>query len=127
MHLVAMGILLVLQLALPGAAIWGASIDKFSIPYWACSIAFTLLVTLMIVARVLLMRRRIRDTMGSEYGRAYAGIAAMLVECALLYALISSAFITLYGLRSTAFNLFVPLMIMVEVKRCPLSTFETPN
>ncbi|KAK0222295.1 hypothetical protein IW262DRAFT_1460611 [Armillaria fumosa] len=95
-----MGILLVLQLALPGAAIWGPDIDKFSIPYWACSIAFTLL----------------EDSghVGDDYGRAYAGIAAMLIECALPYALISSIFITLYGLRSTAFNLFVPLMIMVE-------------
>ncbi|KAK0477369.1 hypothetical protein IW261DRAFT_1421076 [Armillaria novae-zelandiae] len=109
-----MGILLVLQLALPGAAIWGSSIAKISIPYWALSITFTLLVTIMIVSRVLLMRRRIRDTLGSEYGRAYTGIAAMLVECALPYALISSVYIILYGLRSTASNLFVPLMIMVE-------------
>lgn len=110
-----MGVFLVLQLALPGAAIWGSDIARFSIPYWALSIAFTLLVTLMIVARVLLMRRRIQVTLGPEYGRAYTGIAAMLIECALPYALISSVFIILYGLGSTASNLFVPLMIMVEV------------
>ncbi|PBK62186.1 hypothetical protein ARMSODRAFT_920603 [Armillaria solidipes] len=109
-----MGVFLVLQLALPGAAIWKPGIAKFSIPYWALSIAFTLLVTLMIVARVLLMRRRIQVTLGPEYGRAYTGIAAMLIECALPYALISFVFIILYGLGSTASNLFVPLMIMVE-------------
>ncbi|KAK0438634.1 hypothetical protein EV421DRAFT_1738388 [Armillaria borealis] len=80
----------------------------------ALSIAFTLLVTLMIVARVLLMHRRIQVTLGPEYGRAYTGIAAMLIECALPYALISFVFIILYGLGSTASNLFVPLMIMVE-------------
>ncbi|KAK0460192.1 uncharacterized protein EV420DRAFT_1268062 [Desarmillaria tabescens] len=109
----AMGILLVLQLALPGVVIWGASIAKFSIPYWALSITFTLLVTFMIVARVLSMRRGIQK-LGPECEKLYTGIAAMLVECALPYALISFVFIILYGLRTTASNLFVPLMIMVE-------------
>ncbi|KAK0460180.1 uncharacterized protein EV420DRAFT_1641507 [Desarmillaria tabescens] len=98
----AMGVLLVLQLALPGAAIWGTRIAKFSIPYWALSITFTLLVTFMIVARLLSMRRRIQTTLGTEYGRAYTGIAAMLTECALPYALIIA---------------MTPQLIMIRVAR----------
>ncbi|KAK0201390.1 hypothetical protein DFS33DRAFT_1385696 [Desarmillaria ectypa] len=110
-----MGIFLVLQLALPGAAIWGSRIAKFSIPYWAFSITFTLIITLMIVARVMLMRRRIQAVLGPEYRRAYTGIAAMLIECALPSTLIS--FFSIVFIPLIMVEAMTPQLIIIRVVR----------
>ncbi|KAK0445630.1 uncharacterized protein EV420DRAFT_1571936 [Desarmillaria tabescens] len=109
-----LGVFVVLRLATPGAGLWASEIVDLSVPYWSLAIFFNLLVTLMIVSRVLLMRRKIQSSLGPQYGGAYTGVAAMMIECAIPYALVSFVFIILYGLNNTASSLFVPLMIMIE-------------
>ncbi len=69
----------------------------------------------MIISRILLMRKKIQTSLGRQYGSTYTGVAAMMIECAIPYALVSFIFIILYGLKNTASNLFVPLMVMIEV------------
>ena len=74
-----------------------------------------MLVTTIIIARLLLARRKIRSIMGDTHGREYTSVAAMLVESALPTALISLVLIALYAQGNTAMTLFFPLLPQVQV------------
>ena len=74
-----------------------------------------MLVTTIIIARLLLARRKIRSIMGDRHGREYTSVAAMLVESALPTALISLVLIALYAQGNTAMTLFFPLLPQVQV------------
>ncbi|KAK0186806.1 hypothetical protein F5146DRAFT_1143193 [Armillaria mellea] len=109
-----LGMFVIVRLADPGASLWASEVVDISVPYWSLSISFNLLITLMITSRILLMRKKIQASLGRQYGSTYTGVAAMMIECAIPYALVSFIFIILYGLKNTASNLFVPLMTMIE-------------
>ncbi|TFK55495.1 hypothetical protein OE88DRAFT_626895 [Heliocybe sulcata] len=91
-----------------------ASTHDFSVPFWSLGMALNLLLTVLLVSRLLYMRHRITTTLGNEYGETYTSIAAMVVESALPYALVSLVFVILYGMQNTAANLFIPLLAQVE-------------
>ncbi|KAK0214243.1 hypothetical protein EDD85DRAFT_872857 [Armillaria nabsnona] len=125
-------------IAIPGLALlaitilgvlWASEVIDISVPYWSLSISFNLLITLMITSRILLMRKRIQASLGRQYGTTYTGVAAMMIECAIPYALVSFIFIILYGLKNTASNLFVPelptLLIILRVSRGQALSKET--
>ncbi|KAK0492316.1 hypothetical protein EDD18DRAFT_510181 [Armillaria luteobubalina] len=85
--------------------------------YVACrslSVAFNILVTSMMVVRLLLIRKRIRSSLGQQYGRLYTGLAALMIESALPHTVVSILLIALYCSDNTAYLLFVPLLTMIE-------------
>jgi len=63
------------------------------------------------------MKYQLQKSFGSDYTRLYTTIATMILESALPYGLISFIFIVLYGTKNTAADLFIPLLIQVEVSR----------
>lgn len=105
-----------LQAALPSSSLWANNTFAVSVPYWSLSIALTLVLTLLLIARLLYIRRKIVSVLGLQYGQTYSSVAAMVFESALLYGLVSLVFIILYGLHNTAENLFIPLLAQVEVR-----------
>lgn len=70
----------------------------------------------MLVVRLLHMRRRIQKVVGAEYGKTYTGIASLVTESALPFAILSVILMALFAKGSTAQNLFVPLLVQVEVR-----------
>ncbi len=85
------------------------------VAYRSSSVAFNILVTFMMVIRLLLMRKRIRASLGPQHGRLYTGLAALMIESALPHTVISILLIGLYCSNNVAYILFVPLLTMVEV------------
>jgi hypothetical protein len=77
--------------------------------------ALNLLLTFLLVIRLLYMRRQMEKYMGTQYGRTYLGIATMVVESALPFGILSIIFLVLFGRQDPAQNLFIPLLVQLEV------------
>ena len=61
------------------------------------------------------MRHKIVSTLGVRYGRVYASVAAMLIESAIPFGLISFTFIGLYAAENMANLLLLPTLVQVQV------------
>ncbi|KAI0919667.1 hypothetical protein AcW1_003139 [Taiwanofungus camphoratus] len=113
----ALSILTTIQAARPNSSLWANGTLDFSVPYWSLSMALNILLTILLVSRLLYMRHMIISTpLGEHYGKTYTSVATMVLESALPYCLVSFVFIVLYGLHSTAENLFIPLLLQVAVR-----------
>lgn len=110
-----MAILQTIAASLPESALWNERAVQFGLPYFALSMTINMLVTVIIISRLLLARRQIRQVMGSQHGKEYTGVAAMLVESAVPPALVSIVLIALYAEGILAQVLFYPLLPQVQV------------
>ncbi|KAK0460210.1 uncharacterized protein EV420DRAFT_1641537 [Desarmillaria tabescens] len=108
-----MGILYLIEIASPRNSSSGITI-KAHVAYRSLSVTFNILVTLMMVARLLLIRKKIRASLGPQYGRLYTGLAALMIESALPHTIVSVLLIGLYCSNHIAYLLFVPLLTMIE-------------
>ncbi|KAJ7459650.1 hypothetical protein B0H11DRAFT_1737062 [Mycena galericulata] len=118
MYLGAIGNILVLfQSSRPDASLWTHTTVNFGVPYYALSTVLNVLITLMITTRLLMRRRELRNVLGSEQAMSvpYTSIAAMLVESSLLYTITSILFLVPYGLNSDVSNIFIPILIEVQL------------
>ena len=88
---------------------------NFAFTVWMMLMALNLLLSLLLVIRLLRMRRNLQSVMGTQYGKEYTGIAAMVVESALPYGIISIIFLVLFGKRDLSQNLLLPLLVQIEV------------
>ncbi len=109
-----MGVLYLTQISSPHSSLGEITVQAY-VAYRSLSVAFNILVTFMMVIRLLLIRKRIRASLGSQYGRLYTGLAALMIESALPHTVVSILLIGLYSSKNTAYLLFVPLLTMVEV------------
>ncbi|CAL1697904.1 unnamed protein product [Somion occarium] len=130
-----MSCFLLAQLARPGATLWETSSVNFALTYWSTSIATTILLTLLIVARLMYARYRMRKAMGPGHQASYLSVAAMLVESASLYAVFALVFIITYA-RGSSVNYLLfgplgqvqsiaPLLITLRVSQGRAATKET--
>ena len=74
-----------------------------------------IILSAMIVVRILMMRRDVKSGLGAEYAKPYSVIAALVVEAALPFTILSIVLLILFGGHDTAQNLFVPFLVQVEV------------
>ncbi|OSX62091.1 hypothetical protein POSPLADRAFT_1181307 [Postia placenta MAD-698-R-SB12] len=109
-----LSVLVVVQLALPDGSLWTGPAYKIDLAYWATSMSLSMLLTLLLVSRLFWLRRKLIKAMGKEHGGVYTSIAAMLVESALPYGIISAVYIILYGLQNPAQSLFLGPLVQVE-------------
>jgi hypothetical protein len=105
------------------SSLWASKAKRFGLPYWALLIFLNVAITVSIVTKLYLTRKKLRETMGSGYGKTYTGVAAMLVESAAPYAVISIILIVLYGFGDTAMNLFIPVYCQVQVSNPTFFTY----
>jgi len=100
-----------------GSAAGGIAFD-FSIPYVSVSISLNILLTLMIVARLVLHGGDLRATIGSPVGinGLYRTVATMLIESSALFAVNSLLLIGLWGARSGAADVFLPIVAEIQVR-----------
>lgn len=71
--------------------------------------------SVLISTRILLLRRKLRELLGKEYADLYTNTAAIIIESALPFTIISVILLGLFGENDIAQNLFVPLLVQIEV------------
>ncbi|KAG6840443.1 hypothetical protein C0991_006708 [Blastosporella zonata] len=114
---VVLSILTVIQIADPAFA----NIVNLSFPVWLVLMIINIVLSAMIAFRILAMRRAVKSGLGEEYAKPYGTIASIIVEAALPFTILSIILLALFGGRDTAQNLFVPLLVQVEVCNPSLS------
>ena len=104
------------RISQPGASLWQYTSVDFALIFWSCSISLTIFLRLCIVAKLMLMRRRIRAVMGQDFTSPYISIAAVLVESAVLYSVVALAFIVTYARGSNINFLVIRVLGQVQVR-----------
>ncbi|EPS93649.1 hypothetical protein FOMPIDRAFT_1153804 [Fomitopsis schrenkii] len=82
----------------PSGNFFGARAASFGVPYYVLTICLNILLTLMIVIRLTILARSVRETMGASAARLYTGVAALIVESAAPYAAMGIMFLVPYAL-----------------------------
>lgn len=89
--------------------------SKYSTGYFAISVGTTVFLTLAIVVRLLLMRRRIGRVMGHNIAE-YLSVSAMLVESAFVYSAVALPHAVLNALNNPAQLLTFHVLGQVQVQ-----------
>lgn len=113
----AMGILLLYRTSQP-SSIWNSLAANFGIPYFSISASLNILLTLMIVARLILHGRNLRDAMGTPVRASglYKAVITILVESSSIYAITSILFIGPWAAKNRASDIFLPILAEVQVR-----------
>lgn len=103
------------------------TLANFGTPYYAISISLNVLLTVMIVTRLVMYNRNVRNAMGGpeKTGGVYGTAVTLLVESCALYALSYILFIGPWATGSPVSNIFFP--ILAETQVCTISTLPLPS
>ncbi|KAL0568750.1 hypothetical protein V5O48_013238 [Marasmius crinis-equi] len=107
---VILSILTTVQLALPTQTSW----TPLSLPVWIVLMVLPMWLTALIAGRIWYHRRQLIQTLGPDAARLYAGVAAIVIESALPFTILSVILLGLFGNNDVAQNLFVSLLVQVE-------------
>ncbi|KAK1230308.1 hypothetical protein PQX77_006601 [Marasmius sp. AFHP31] len=107
---VILSILTTIQLALPDQTNW----TPLSLPVWIVLMILPMWLTALIVGKILYHRHELTKLMGAEAAKVYTGVAAVVIESALPFTVISIILLGLFGDNNVAQNLFVSLMVQIE-------------
>ncbi|KAL0065744.1 hypothetical protein AAF712_007227 [Marasmius tenuissimus] len=107
---VILSILTTIQLALPDQTNW----TPLSLPVWIVLMILPMWLTALIAGRILYYRHELKKLMGTEAAKVYTGVAAVVIESALPFTIISIILLGLFGDNNVAQNLFVSLMVQIE-------------
>lgn len=90
----------------------------FGTPFYSISLSLCVLLTFMIVGRLILHSRNIRNAMGSLAGAGgfYKAVSAMLIESYALYVANFILFIGSWGASSSLQHTFFPILAEVQVR-----------
>ena len=117
----AMGIALIYyQASQPYSVIWHSANPDFGAPYYSISFSLNAILTLIIIIRLVLHSRNVRNALGTTANAAglHKAIITMLVESAALYAVAYLVFIGTWGAGSPAQFIFFPILAQIEVSTC---------
>ncbi|GJJ06896.1 hypothetical protein Clacol_001092 [Clathrus columnatus] len=110
-----MSCLLLAQIELPSVGFFASTSINFALTYWSISIATTLLLTVLIVGRLLIMRYRLRKVMSTDdRSSPYTSLSAMLIESAFIYAVTALIFIITFAKNNPVQNLVLPVLGQVQ-------------
>lgn len=108
----ALGLLWLLQIS--NSSPWGGTIN-WTLPYLSVSLGLNVIITLAIICRLFLFRRRIAGALGGNYGSQYLSLAAILVESAALYSSFCLLFLVPFGLNHYISTIFLQSLCQVQV------------
>jgi hypothetical protein len=96
---------------------WNMVVYKFGVPYYSLSFAFSVLLMLMIVIRLILHSRNFRNVMGSQATTSglYKTIATMLVESYALYVINFLLYIGPVAVNNPAQLIFTTVLAQTQV------------
>jgi len=91
--------------------------NDFNYPYFTVSLSLNILLTSMIVIRLVLHRRNIRNAMGSSVGagQLYGAVITILIESSALYAISFLLFFGPWVVVSSVENAFWPVLFEAQV------------
>ncbi|KAF5347233.1 hypothetical protein D9756_009929 [Leucocoprinus leucothites] len=92
-----------------------------TLPYFSVSLGLNILVTLLLVFRLLLYRRRVIRVMGQEHGSQYASLAAVIVESAAIHSSVALLLISTSVSRNAW--LITPIFVQLLSPMQGISTF----
>jgi hypothetical protein len=92
--------------------------SKFGVPYFSISVSLNVLLTLMIVIRLSLHSRNIRNCIGTTHraNRLYKGVVTMLTESCALYTVCSVLYVGPWSVRNYVSNVFFPVLVAAQVR-----------
>jgi len=112
---VVLSCLLIAMLSQPDLTLWSTISFQLALSYWSISISFNVLVTILICARLLVMRQRLKKSkLGQDTHSPYTTVAAMLIESAVIYSATGLAFLISFGVNSPVQNLWLPLLGQIQ-------------
>lgn len=112
----AMGTMLIDQTAQPHDSFWNSITVNFGVPYFSISLAINVILTIMIVVRLVMHSRNIRNAMGDRATGTtglYMTIIAVLVESSALYTISFLLFIGPWGATNYAEDIFFPPLAQI--------------
>lgn len=113
MDWIGVSIIVVYQASRPSAGFWTII---YIVPYWALSIFLNIFVTLLIAARLFMMRKRMRQVLGEQHAKKYTSAIAVLVESAAIFSGMGLIYLIAYARRDTNVqNVVRPILISVMV------------
>ncbi len=110
-----MGLLWLKQVSSSESSTRLASSINFTPLYFWSSFALNSSMTLAIVTRLLVFRRRISSVSRSKLGSEYPSIAAILVESAVIYPTGSLLFLIPFALNNSLFKMFIQVLTEIQV------------
>ena len=111
-----MGIILLYQASQPDKDLWNTVAVNFGLPYFSISIAFNILLTLMIIIRLVLHSRKVNMAMGlTGMGGLCRAVVTMLIESSALYAVNSLLFVVPWGTGSHVADIFLGPLSQTQV------------
>ena len=114
------------QISEPTTVLRSSVPQNFDYPFFAISPSLNILLTIMIVTRLVLHRRSIRNARGSSAGTTtglYKAIVTILVESCALYAASFILFLGPWGSQSSVANIFFPVLAQAQVR----AIFQSPR
>ena len=115
-----MGIITIYTASNLDSGIQNSVSTKIATSYYSISLALSVLLTLMIVARLLWHSKNIRNVMGAAAGSAVGGfyntVVAMVVESSALYALSFIPFIVTFNIASPGQNVLSQILSGTQVR-----------
>ncbi|KAJ3574053.1 hypothetical protein NP233_g2024 [Leucocoprinus birnbaumii] len=106
---VALSLILIVMLCVPGITLWSTISINLAIPYWAISIALNVIITACISIRLLYMRYQMRNALVGT-GTEYISVTSMMVESAAIYTINGLIFLVSYAVNSPIQNLALPVL-----------------
>ncbi|KAJ3813288.1 hypothetical protein F5876DRAFT_35388 [Lentinula aff. lateritia] len=94
---IAFSIMSVVQSAFPGSSFFEGQDIIYAVPWLSLSCSLNAIITILITARLLMARRRIREIMSEDMSNVYTGVIAILVESALPFTVLGIVFAVLLG------------------------------
>jgi len=122
-----MGSIILNQELVGHTGFWSKSTINFAIPFFSLSITLNFLVTILIVARLLYLRRQSRKAMGGGYFRDEVSVSAMFVESALLTTTFSLIFLVPYARNHPVANIFQGLVFYAQTAASMLITLRVAH
>ncbi|KAF4620402.1 hypothetical protein D9613_001180 [Agrocybe pediades] len=94
---IAMGVVTLVQSAIPGANFFQGAPVNFGVPWASLSVSLNIIVTGLISYQLLSARHQLKKTLPAESLQMYTGVTAILVESALPFSLMGIVFAVTYG------------------------------
>ncbi|KAJ7577927.1 hypothetical protein C8J56DRAFT_1031238 [Mycena floridula] len=113
--LLAMGILLIYTSAQQGHTFNSADAVEFGTTYFSISLSLTVIVTLIVVARLVYLQRLVSKALGntSEYRYHYISAWSIILESSAMYSVVGFIFLVLYNKNNPVSNIFTQWMVQV--------------
>ncbi|SJL08136.1 uncharacterized protein ARMOST_11499 [Armillaria ostoyae] len=102
-----MGTLWTLQSSQPGLSFYSALPLAYGESYYAISLGVNIMLTILIILRLYMYRRRLLTSLPPEHARHYVSLATIVVESAALYSVFAILFLITYAVGHPTNQIFL--------------------